>query len=52
MKYSALFQIKRLVGEVSVDKTHFSLSFNEYLTLISNNRRAKPTEVNLIDAFG
>ena len=37
---------------MTVDQTHHSLSFNEYLTLISNNRRAQPSEENLIDAFG
>ena len=39
------------MAEVSVDKTHHSLSFNEYLTLISVNRRAQPTENALLDAF-
>ena len=46
------WKIKRIVAEVTIDQTHHSLSFNEYLTLISNNRRAQPSEANLIDAFG
>ena len=37
---------------MTIDQTHHSLSFNEYLTLISINRRAQPSEENLIDAFG
>ena len=45
-------KIKRIVAEVTIDQTHHSLSFNEYLTLISNNRRAQPSEENMIDAFG
>ena len=45
-------KIKRIVAEVTIDQTHHSLCFNEYLTLISNNRRAQPSEENLIDAFG
>ena len=47
-----MLQIKRIVSEVGIDKTHHSLSFNEFLTLVSNNRRAQPTEANLIDSFG
>ena len=44
-------EIARLVEDVSVDKTQHSLSFNEYLTLISVNRRAQPTHNVLLDAF-
>ena len=44
-------QIARLVEEVSVDKTQHSLSFNEYLILVSVNRRAQPTQNALLDAF-
>ena len=47
-----MLQIKRIVSEVGIDKTHHSLSFNEFLTLVSNNGRAQPTEANLIDSFG
>ena len=47
-----MLQIKRIVSEVGIDKTHHSLSFNEFLTLVSSNRRAQPTEANLIDSFG
>ena len=44
-------QAEAMVAEVSVDKTHFSLSFNEFMTLISKQRRADVTGNALLDAF-
>ena len=44
-------QAESLVSTVSVDKTLFSLSFTEYLTLICDNRRAEATGNSLLDAF-
>ena len=46
-----LIQVKSLVAKVGVDQTHFSLSFNEYLTLISVERNEDATENSLLHAF-
>eukprot|EP00090_Calanus_glacialis_P033004 TRINITY_DN54707_c0_g1_i1.p1 TRINITY_DN54707_c0_g1~~TRINITY_DN54707_c0_g1_i1.p1 ORF type:complete len:222 (-),score=65.89 TRINITY_DN54707_c0_g1_i1:110-775(-) len=44
-------QVKSLVCQVGVDKTHFSLSFNEYLSLVAMQRTVDPTESSLLDVF-
>jgi len=44
-------QAKTMAGSVSVDSTSFSVSFNEYLTLVSLQRRAEPDESSLLDVF-
>merc|ERR1719431_140362 len=44
-------QIKSFVCCVGVDKTGFSLSFNEFLTLVSTKRREDPCEASLMSAF-
>merc|ERR1719431_2291826 len=44
-------QVKSLVAGVGVDQTHFSLSFNEYLSLVAMHRKADPTEESLLDVF-
>ena len=46
-----LCQAKLLAGQVSVDVTGFSVSFNEYLRLISLKRRAEPDEDALMEVF-
>ena len=43
--------MKGLVGSVSADASLHSLSFNEYLTLVSQQRRNGPTESLLLEAF-
>ena len=40
-----------MASEVSVDATGFSISFNEYLRLISIKRRAEPSEEMLLEVF-
>ena len=40
-----------MAGGVSVDLTGFSVSFNEYLKLISIKRRAEPDEDSLTEVF-
>ncbi|XP_023342314.1 uncharacterized protein LOC111712037 [Eurytemora carolleeae] len=40
-----------MAGLVSVDETGFSVSFNEYLRLVSLQRRAEPDEHSLLDVF-
>merc|ERR1719334_2366430 len=44
-------QAKSMVSLVSVDKIGFSVSFNEYLRLVSLQRRAEPNEETLLDVF-
>ena len=44
-------QTKAIAGLVSCDKTGFSVSFNEYLSLVSMQRRAEPDEESLLDVF-
>ena len=46
-----LFQAKNMAGQVSVDVTGYSVSFNEYLQLISIKRRAEPDEDTLMEVF-
>ena len=36
---------------VGVDKTGYSLSYNEFLTLVSTKRREEPNEGSLLSAF-
>ena len=40
-----------MVKCVGVDTTHFSLSFNEYLNLVSMKRREEPRNDSLLGAF-
>ena len=40
-----------MAGQVSVDVTGYSVSFNEYLQLISIKRRAEPDEDTLMEVF-
>lgn len=42
---------KLLAGEVSADVTGYSISFNEYLKLISIKRRAEPDKEMLLEVF-
>ena len=44
-------RMKEMVTLVGVDTTHFSLSFNEYLTLVSKKRREEPSDNSLLAAF-
>ena len=44
-------QTRALVLLVSVDKSGGSVSFNEYLRLVSMQRRAEPDEQSLTDVF-
>jgi len=44
-------QAKEMVGCVSVDKIGFSCSFNEFLRLVSLQRRAEPSEETLLNVF-
>ena len=44
-------QAKSLAGAVSVDLTGYSVSFNEYLKLISIKRRAEPDPDSLTEVF-
>jgi len=44
-------QAKTMAGSVSMDTSGFSVSFNEYLTLVSLQRRAEPDESSLLDVF-
>ena len=45
------FQATTLAGSVSCDMVRFSVSFNEYLRLVSIQRRADPDEETLLDMF-
>ena len=40
-----------MVKSVGVDKTCYSLSFNEYLTLVSLKRREEPRDNSLLSSF-
>ncbi|XP_023340239.1 calmodulin [Eurytemora carolleeae] len=44
-------QIKNVVGAVSIDKTGFSLSFNEFISLVSIKRREDPNQEALMQVF-
>jgi len=46
-----LEKAKNMAGQVSVDVTGYSVSFNEYLQLISIKRRAEPDEDTLMEVF-
>merc|ERR1712037_924967 len=47
----SLEQAAALAGTVSCDSVGFSVSFNEYLRLISNQRRADPDQETLLQMF-
>ena len=40
-----------LAGPVTCDKTGFSVSFNEFLKIVSNERKSQPDESSLMDMF-
>ena len=40
-----------MVRAVGVDKTCYSLSFNEYLSLVSLKRREEPRDTSLLASF-
>ena len=40
-----------MVSSVGVDVSHHSLSFNEYLSLVSRKRREEPSDQGLLAAF-
>lgn len=40
-----------MVSKVGVDNTHYSLSFNEYLNLISMKRREEPNSSSMLTMF-
>ena len=42
---------KAMASQVSVDTSGFSVSYNEYLKLISLQRRAEPDEDKLMEVF-
>lgn len=44
-------QAQKFVSGVSCDSLHFSVSFNEYLKLVSNERRSDPSEGTLLQMF-
>ena len=44
-------QAKEMIGQVSVDTRQASVSFNEYLRLVSCQRRADPDETSLLSVF-
>ena len=44
-------QAENLAKKVSVDKTNCSVSFNEYLTLMSVQQEAEPDHETLVDVF-
>lgn len=44
-------QTRAMIGEVSVDARQASVSFNEYLKLVSCQRRADPDETTLLAVF-
>jgi len=44
-------QTRAMIGQVSVDTRQASLSFNEYLRLVSCQRRADPDETTLLAVF-
>jgi len=46
-----LDQAKAMASQVSVDTSGFSVSYNEYLKLISLQRRAEPDEDKLMEVF-
>ncbi len=44
-------QAKDLASTVSVDKTNFSVSFNEFLKLMSEQQESEPDEEALVQVF-
>lgn len=44
-------QAQELASSVSVDKTNFSVSFNEFLKLFSQQQESEPDEGTLVDVF-
>ena len=44
-------QAQELASSVSVDKTNFSVSFNEFLKLFSQQQQLEPDEETLVDVF-
>lgn len=44
-------QAQELAGSVSVDKTNYSVSFNEFLKLMSQQQETEPDEETLVDIF-
>ena len=44
-------QAKMLASVVSVDKTNYSVSFNEFLTLMSHQQESEPDHETLVDVF-
>lgn len=40
-----------LASVVSVDKTNYSVSFNEFLTLMSHQQESEPDHETLVDVF-
>ena len=44
-------QARMLAKTVSVDHTNCSLSFNEFLTLMSTQQEAEPNHETLVDVF-
>ena len=44
-------QARLLAASVSVDKTDYSVSFNEFLKLMSMQNQSEPDEETLVDMF-
>ena len=40
-----------VAADVSVDQKFYSVSFNEYLTLVSKQRNSEPSEGSLLEVF-
>ena len=50
-KICAPFQATELAGSVTCDNTGYSVSFNEFLKIVSNERKSQPDEMSLIEMF-
>ena len=46
-----MFQATELAGSVTCDNTGFSVSFNEFLKIVSNERKSQPDEMSLMEMF-
>ena len=44
-------RMAEMVSQVGVDTSHHSLSFNEFLSLVSRHRREEPSDQGLLAAF-
>jgi Ca2+-binding EF-hand superfamily protein len=42
---------RKVARDISADRTGCSVSFNEYLTMMGNQKNTEPTPESLLDAF-